>query len=599
MKTDPSLEELGKDESPPSPGLVETVRFFAAGLDDRWECYLRPHLNGLRPDAVLLHDFVGVTVVAMRDWSAVDLERYLTRDVDRDGRFVPHPFNELSLYVEELQVRFSHRNGGKPGMLGAVQGLLVLPEVTAAEADELLAHATRKSAGSFTVLAGDDLASGEVARGLTALRSPDAITGMTPQIAAGLRPYLAEPDISAEKRQVLPLTEAQRRLAKSRTSTGYRRVTGPAGSGKSTVVAARAAELAISGKRVLVVGYNITLWHYLRGLAERHATALGGPAGRRALRSSTFLHFHEYCKRLCTQADLRDEYRALWVGRDEDAAPPDEELVELTLRALDVLGPSYDAVLVDEGQDFTPGYWQVLDRSVRDGGERLFVLDLSQDLYERAEELNEGWMTRSGFGNWSKLDRSYRLPYQVADMLTDYGSRFLDADFDSPKPDDPTLVPPTLRWVPNVSELVEVGAQEIALAWERIDAPDVLAMADVFYLCPNRDLGRAVSNELRRVHGIRTRDAFGTNSQNVKAAKQEFWADDARVKGSTPHSVKGWEARAVVVLADRLSSQWAWSALYVSMSRVKAYPAGSLLTVLCATNELLDFARDHFTIVDR
>jgi len=598
MRIDPSLEELDKDESPPSPGLVETVRFFAAGLDDDWTCYLRPHLNGLRPEAVLLQDFVGVTVVAVRDWSAVDLERYLAREVDRDGGFVPHPFNELALYVEELKVRFSHRTGGKPGMLGAVHGLLVLPKVTAAEADELFAHATRTPAASFPVLTRDDLASGEVARGLVALRNPEAITGMTPQIAAGLRPYLAEPDVSAEKRQPLPLTDAQRRLARSRTSTGYRRITGPAGSGKSTVVAARAAELATSGERVLVVGYNITLWHYLRGLAERHATDLAGLAGRRALRSCTFLHFHDYCKRLCTQADLQDEYRALWFGRDEDAAPPDEELVELTLRALDILGPSYDAVLVDEGQDFTPGYWQVLDRSVRDGGERLFVLDLSQDLYERAEQLNEAWMARSGFGNWSKLDRSYRLPHQVADMLTDYGSRFLDTHFDPPKPDDPTLVPPTLRWVPNVSELVEVGAQEIALAWKQIDAPDVLAMADVFYLCPSHDLGRAVSNELRRAHGIRTRDAFGTNRQNVKAAKQVFWADDARVKGSTPHSVKGWEARAVVILANQLSSDWARAALYVSMSRVKAHSAGSLLTVVCATNELVDFARDHFTIVD-
>ena len=598
MRIDPSLAELDEDEFPPSTGLVETVRFFAAGLDERWECYLRPHLNGLRPDAVLLHDFVGVTVVAVRDWSSVDLERYLARDVDRDGGFVPHPFNELALYVEELRVRFSYRAGGKPGMLGAFHGLLVLPEVTAAEADGLFAHAPRTPAASFPVLTSDGLASGEVARGVIALRNPDAISGMTPLIAKGLRPYLAEPDVSAEKRQPLPLTEAQRRLARSRTSTGYRRITGPAGSGKSSVVAARAAELATRGERVLVVGYNITLWHYLRGLAERHATVLAGVAGRRALRSSTFLHFHDYCKRLCTQADLQDEYRALWVGRDEEAAPPDEELVELALRALDVLGPSYDAVLVDEGQDYTPGYWQVLDRSVRDGGERLFVLDLSQDLYERAERLDEAWMTRSGFGNWSKLERSYRLPHQVADMLTDYGGRFLDTHFDPPRPDDPTLVPPTLRWLPDVGELVQVGAKEIALAWERIDAPDALAMADVFYLCPNRELGRAVSNELRRAHGIRTRDAFGTNPRNVKAAKEGFFADDARVKGSTPHSVKGWEARAVVILADRLSSAWARSVLYVSMSRVKAHPAGSLLTVVCATSELVDFARDHFAIVD-
>lgn len=111
------------------------------------------------------------------NWSTLDLKRYLARDVDRDGGFVPHPFNELALYVEELRVRFSHRTSGMPGMLGAVQGLLALPDVSAAEAHKFLSEATRKPAGIFPVLASGHLASRKLARGLTALRTPDAITG--------------------------------------------------------------------------------------------------------------------------------------------------------------------------------------------------------------------------------------------------------------------------------------------------------------------------------------------------------------------------------------------------------------------------------------
>ena len=92
---------------------------------------------------------------------------------------------------------------------------------------------------------------------------------MRPELADDLRGWLVEPDFSATQRVPLEMDANQQQLANSRTETGFRRIKGPAGSGKSLVLAARAAKLADAGKSVLVATFNITLWHYLRDLAVR------------------------------------------------------------------------------------------------------------------------------------------------------------------------------------------------------------------------------------------------------------------------------------------------------------------------------------------
>ncbi len=81
---------------------------------------------------------------------------------------------------------------------------------------------------------------------------------MTEQLAEILRGWLREPDFVRQQRQTLPIpNDVQRRLVdRDPGRTGLRRVKGPAGSGKSIALAARAARLAHDGKRVMMVGFK-------------------------------------------------------------------------------------------------------------------------------------------------------------------------------------------------------------------------------------------------------------------------------------------------------------------------------------------------------
>ena len=76
---------------------------------------------------------------------------------------------------------------------------------------------------------------------------------MSPIQAMDLRNWLIEPDVSASQRKPIKLDKEQLVYVNTRTQSGYRRIRGPAGSGKSLVLAARASELLKKNNKVLVV----------------------------------------------------------------------------------------------------------------------------------------------------------------------------------------------------------------------------------------------------------------------------------------------------------------------------------------------------------
>ena len=70
----PALAQLAALPTPLTPGEKQVLEFFTRHLPEAWEIYIQPHLNGLRPDFVLLHPENGIAVYEVKDWnlSAMD-----------------------------------------------------------------------------------------------------------------------------------------------------------------------------------------------------------------------------------------------------------------------------------------------------------------------------------------------------------------------------------------------------------------------------------------------------------------------------------------------------------------------------------------------
>ena len=136
------------------------------------------------------------------------------------------------------------------------------------------------------------------------------------------------------------------------------RVIGRAGSGKSQL-AMRTAERAVArGRRTLFVCFN-------RPLAERIEPLLEG---------ATVDTFHGFCRELLesrggTFDTARAHEPAFWREVEQQAS-------DLVLDG----GPAFETLVVDEGQDFEPEWFEILRMCVADGAEILWVEDPLQNL---------------------------------------------------------------------------------------------------------------------------------------------------------------------------------------------------------------------------
>ncbi|MBL9118871.1 MAG: AAA family ATPase [Phycisphaerae bacterium] len=463
--------------SPLTDGERRVIDLFDRRLPAGWEIYVQPHLNGLRPDLVLLHPTGGVAVFEVKDWNLRAMEYAAERDPrtgglrlsvrDKSGRkFLrenENPISKIRLYKHELFDLYCPRLDSSVG-LAAITAGVVFTRATRSDVDRVFGpfrdadDAMRKDPAYFPLAAEEDLA----AEAMNVVFPEGKRTSsklMNPELAEDLRGWLREPAFSREQRLPLEMDARQRELATSRTPTGYRRIKGPAGSGKSVVLAARAAELAAEGKRVLVVTYNITLLNYLRDLAVRHATS------RKVMhRKIEFLNFHAWCRRICIDTGNKQAYQELWSDRSGDGESGAENAMNTGLAQLvagiltdpDTAFQPYDAVLVDEGQDFYPEWWQTLRKAVRPGGELMLVADKTQNIYSTAAAWTEDVMADAGFrGEWARLHISYRLPPTVIPLLEEFAKQFLrDEEADIPEVEKrlnqmefADLFPVTLRWV--------------------------------------------------------------------------------------------------------------------------------------------------------
>lgn len=119
---------------------------------------------------------------------------------------------------------------------------------------------------------------------------------------------------------------------------------GAAGTGKTVLAMHKAQMLANQGMRVLLTCYNKELGqHMQRAMADTPAVLA--------------MHFHELCYDLA-QLDRR---KVKAPSSEARAQFFDVELANQLLRAAHTHGPRFDALVVDEAQDFVQPWWQALN----------------------------------------------------------------------------------------------------------------------------------------------------------------------------------------------------------------------------------------------
>ena len=186
------------------------------------------------------------------------------------------------------------------------------------------------------------------------------------------------PDISKAAERLLELTEMQAQVFEGLYARDRVLVEGVAGSGKTFLALARALAFARGGKRTLFVCYNKELAAWLRAQVEEDPTT----AEFREL--LTIKHFHALAADLAKDAGI--PFRPAAGGPLTDAFWNDEvpDLVEQAVLSLEGNGRAqyFDAIVVDEAQDFCLGWWYALTQAVmaKPDGPLYAFLDPNQSL---------------------------------------------------------------------------------------------------------------------------------------------------------------------------------------------------------------------------
>lgn len=195
--------------------------------------------------------------------------------------------------------------------------------------------------------------------------------------AATTRPLLSA-RIADEDAARLMLTERQASILDVLRRQRRVMIAGGAGTGKTLIAREKATRLAAEGLRTLLVCYN-------RGLADHLREQSVGIEG---LDVATF---HQVCHRWIARAKEKLGRDLLLKARN-DLPGADEFHQQMPLalaNAVDALGPCYDAIVVDEAQDFGDEYWLPLEMMLTKPDESMLYvfLDENQDIYRRSSNI--------------------------------------------------------------------------------------------------------------------------------------------------------------------------------------------------------------------
>jgi hypothetical protein len=551
----PALTELIALPTPLNSGERWTIDALSR-LDASWTVFVQPRLAAAQPDFVAVHPNKGVWVLEVKDWNPKiyrpvnnaggrwvevwDGERWVTR---------ASPRNQINAYAKTFRERISDDPSTSPLVGNAVKVLIVLSQFTREQAIDLL--------GNFPIIASEELS--EISHRLASEPDQD----LDKEDMANLCRWLDEPEFVGDQRLPLTLSTRAREVTNNPKSIKNRRVRGPAGSGKSLALASRAIALAQEGKEVLVVSYNITLFHYLSDLCSRGSRE---QKVRHWKQFVSFTHFSGLLK------DLFEQRPETWDPEIEW----NQAVIQVLSEAYKSYGndlPTYDAILVDEGQDFEGEWWAFLRQHVlRPGGEILLVADRTQNLYERPNWTESGTVGGGFKGPWFELDGTYRLPVDLVPIVCDFAKTFLseeDLNLPSIKQDHPTLGDahsPTHRTWLNVADVdvVDATADEVERLIREVRG---LSPSDIVLLA-DHDAGFQIALELSN-RGNDVVSLFTEHKgEKRQSLKRAFWAGRPGIKCCTVHSFKGWETRVAVCVPKVYGDM----ELYVALTRIKAAP---------------------------
>jgi hypothetical protein len=367
------------------------------------------------------------------------------------------------------------------------------------------------------------------------------------------------------QREMANLDEAQERLA-LRLGKGHQLIKGPPGSGKTVALVHRCCYVHRfhPGMRSLLVCYNIALVSYLKQMIQERGVAVG--AG-----GTEVCHFFDLCARILGKEVHFENQPAEYYDRVI------RDALHQMRSGRSAVGP-YDAVFIDEGQDFSDPMLKLVMGLLKSNGDLVICLDVFQDLYSRKRSWRSLGIQASGRTHY--LKQVYR---HTAEIFR-FTQCFLGEPSAAPSqlavhPEDPHQrgIAPELRPFDSPEGVEEFLIEDIqgSLATEGYKRSEIAVIYDDKVYGPDRF---AYDNRALPMRMVRALEAAGIPaiwiSQDARS-KEAFDVTRDCISLISIHSSKGLDFDlAYLVGVDRIQSapetqEGLRLLLYVAMTRAR------------------------------
>ena len=237
--------------------LEPLVGYLHASIPEDWEIYVQPYLNGLRPDLLLLHENRGIHIIECKPRIDISIRRL--KDISE---------NIKDIYCPRMSLNQQKGQRGGANIFTSFADLSSSYD----EIEETL-RAFNKLPSYYSTISKENLNSGFESS--LRLLNEDHNFNFDPVYAEDLRAWLRPSAFKIDNVAPLPNLDHKQLELVEKTTPKFQRFTGSAGSGKTFVLAAKAAHLISENKKVLFLTYNKTLINYIYVLVQRNLFAKG------------------------------------------------------------------------------------------------------------------------------------------------------------------------------------------------------------------------------------------------------------------------------------------------------------------------------------
>lgn len=340
-------------------------------------------------------------------------------------------------------------------------------------------------------------------------------------------------DLDKDNEELVRLTDQQKIVLEGLKENKRLSIKGGAGTGKTLLALWRVVEYAKEGHSVLFLCYNSSLAEWLNSRLEEEL-----PGELRKL--ITIKTFHGLCNAFYKKAKTPFKPPA---NPQEAATFWQKEVPDKMFdKILDTVSePRFDAIVVDEAQDFAPDWWLVIQSLAKDSDGPLSIFfDPNQNIFHQDAE-------------WPVTNTTYTLSINCRNtrLIHQHSVRYLNADIAASPHVPEGLEPIVLK--SNGEKEQRKQLDELLKEWR-----------GEFKLEPNR---------IAILSSLSKRETCLSDSDRIGAMpiieKTSDWRSGQGVLFSTVRAFKGLEADVIVVLPNPNSAFDTNSERYVATSRAK------------------------------